>query len=44
MAISERREPDNRIETVRFDAERMYVDLRDGREISVPLWQGCSVL
>ena len=38
MTISERPEPDNRVETVRFDAERMYVRLRDGREISVPLW------
>jgi hypothetical protein len=30
--------PDNRIETVRFERERMHVRLRDGREISVPLW------
>jgi Protein of unknown function (DUF2442) len=28
----------NRIADVRFDAERMYVLLQDGREISVPLW------
>ena len=27
-----------RIAEVRFDKERMYVLLHDGREISVPLW------
>jgi hypothetical protein len=28
----------NQIADVRFDRERMHVSLRDGREISVPLW------
>jgi Protein of unknown function (DUF2442) len=28
----------NQIADVRFDGERMHVLLRDGREISVPLW------
>jgi hypothetical protein len=28
----------NQIADVRFDRERMHVLLRDGREISVPLW------
>ena len=28
----------NRIADVRFDERRLYVLLRDGREISVPLW------
>jgi hypothetical protein len=28
----------NRIADVRFDSERMYVLLQDGRKISVPLW------
>ncbi|MGH6900228.1 MAG: DUF2442 domain-containing protein [Geminicoccaceae bacterium] len=28
----------DRIANVRFDDERMYVLLHDGREISVPLW------
>jgi hypothetical protein len=28
----------NRIANVRFDDERMYLQLHDSREVSVPLW------
>jgi Protein of unknown function (DUF2442) len=38
MTCSANVENRNQIADVRFDRERMYVLLRDGREISVPLW------
>jgi hypothetical protein len=37
MKLAEAEEP-NLITAVRFDDARMYVRLKDGREISVPLW------
>jgi hypothetical protein len=38
MTSSAGAENRNQIADVRFDRERMHVLLRDGREISVPLW------
>jgi hypothetical protein len=38
MTSSVEAENHNQIADVRFDRERMHVLLRDGREISVPLW------
>jgi hypothetical protein len=38
MTSSAEGENRNQIADVRFDRERMHVLLRDGREISVPLW------
>jgi hypothetical protein len=38
MTTSAEAENRNQIADVRFDPERMHVLLRDGREISVPLW------
>ena len=38
MTSLARAEDRNQIADVRFDDQRMYVLLEDGREISVPLW------